>query len=181
MKTIRDFPGWFAKQKLSRRLAIGCAGLLFCFCGCIILPREERIADDTFPFPYSFPTQTLRGPDSITPVPRTPSPTFNFSTSTATSGGALIIVSVNKSAEYVDIQNVGGELVFLDGWVLVSERDNQTCGLGGLIKPGDTLRIWAGSGSPGFSCGYSGNIWNNNELDPAVLYNAQGQEVSRYP
>lgn len=31
----------------------------------------------------------------------------------------------------------------------------------------------------GFNCGNGGNIWNNDESDPAVLYNAAGAEIDR--
>lgn len=36
MKTIQKFPSWFAKQKLSGKLAIGCAGLFLLLCLCSI-------------------------------------------------------------------------------------------------------------------------------------------------
>lgn len=68
----------------------------------------------------------------------------------------------------------------LIGWTLVSERGDQRSVLTATISSGQTLRIWAASGL-GFSCNLPGNIWNNSELDPAVLYNAQCKEVSRYP
>lgn len=93
---------------------------------------------------------------------------------------SVIIVAVNKQAEYVDIKNVGSSPVNLNGWTLVSEKGNQACSLGGILEPGVTLRIWAGTNATGFSCGYNKNIWNNSEPDPAVLYDAQGHEVDRY-
>lgn len=92
----------------------------------------------------------------------------------------VIIILVNKREEYVDLQNVGNSDVDLGGWNLVSERGHQECALSGMIKAGETLRIWAGSPQGGgYSCEYSSPIWNNSEPDPAVLYNAQGVEVSR--
>jgi endonuclease YncB( thermonuclease family) len=92
----------------------------------------------------------------------------------------IIIVTVNKREEWVDIQNVGASDVDLAGWNLVSERGNQDCRLSGVITMGEKLRIWAmATQGSGFSCGYNTNIWNNSETDPAVLYNAQGVEVSR--
>jgi endonuclease YncB( thermonuclease family) len=96
------------------------------------------------------------------------------------SGPQIIIVTVNKRDEYVDIKNIGNIDVDLTGWNLVSERGNQGCPLSGIIKLGETLRIWAGEAQEnGFSCGYSSPIWNNSESDPAVLYNPQGEEVFR--
>jgi endonuclease YncB( thermonuclease family) len=92
----------------------------------------------------------------------------------------IIILTVNKQEEWVDIQNTGNIDVDLSGWNLVSERGNQDCPLSGTIKAGETLRIWAmATQGPGYSCGYKTNIWNNSEPDPAVLYNPQGIEVSR--
>lgn len=96
--------------------------------------------------------------------------------------GPVVIVGVNKRDEYVDIQNQGGADVDLSGWVLVSEKGNQACGLSGGIGAGQTLRIWAmseDSGQGGFNCGFGSNIWNNNDPDPAVLYDSTGAEVSR--
>ncbi len=92
----------------------------------------------------------------------------------------IIIVTVNKREEWVDIQNMGNSDVDLAGWNLVSERGNQDCPLSGTIEAGETLRIWAMTAQgPGYSCGYTTNIWNNSESDPAVLYNSQRVEVSR--
>lgn len=92
----------------------------------------------------------------------------------------VIIIAVNKSAEYVDIKNIGSSSVNLNGWTLVSEKGNQRCALDGMLDSGVTLRIWAGVSSTGFSCGFGSNIWNNSEPDPAVLYDPQGREVDRY-
>jgi micrococcal nuclease len=92
----------------------------------------------------------------------------------------VIILTVDKRQEWVDIQNVGNSDVDLTGWNLVSERGNQECPLSGVIRVGETLRIWAmAAQGPGFSCGYNKTIWNNSEPDPAVLYNAEGVEVDR--
>jgi endonuclease YncB( thermonuclease family) len=92
----------------------------------------------------------------------------------------IVIISVTKREEWVDIQNQGEGEVELTGWILVSERGNQDCALSGVLEAGKTLRVWAmtAQGS-GFSCGYTSPIWNNSEADPAVLYNPQGNEVSR--
>jgi endonuclease YncB( thermonuclease family) len=92
----------------------------------------------------------------------------------------VIIVAVNKKDEYVEIENVGTTDVDLTGWTLISERGHQDCPLLGIIKAGETMRIWSMiSQGGGYSCGYGSPIWNNSEPDPAVLYNAQGVEVSR--
>jgi hypothetical protein len=96
--------------------------------------------------------------------------------------GKLIIVGVDKRAEFVDIQNAGDGAIDLGGWKLVSEKGNQVCFLGGQIAPGVVLRIWAlaeDAGQGGFNCQFDSNIWNNSEPDAAVLYDASGNEVAR--
>ena len=103
----------------------------------------------------------------------TPQPT------TAPSAASVVIIKVDKRAEYVDIKNNGGIAQNLAGWVLVSEKGNQRCTLGGILEPGQTLRIYAMTGEGGYNCGFSTNIWNNDEPDPAVLLDARGVEVSR--
>jgi hypothetical protein len=89
-------------------------------------------------------------------------------------------VAVNKADEYVEIQNAGPGAVDLNGWKLVSETGNQACTLHGTLGPGEVLRVWARKSTTGYPCGFTFNIWNDNTSDPAVLYNPQGQEVSRY-
>ena len=95
----------------------------------------------------------------------------------------LRIIAVDKGAEFVDIQNQGDQPQDLSGWTLVSEKGNQACALGSVIGPGEVLRIWAmaeDADQGGFNCAFGSAIWNNSEKDPAVLYDAAGQEVSRY-
>jgi endonuclease YncB( thermonuclease family) len=94
--------------------------------------------------------------------------------------GQVLILTVNKRDEWVEIQNVGSYDVDLAGWNLISERGHQDCPLTGILNAGDILRIWAMEAQgAGYSCGYNSPIWNNSEPDPAVLYNAQGVEMSR--
>ena len=114
-------------------------------------------------------------------VVQVPLSTEPGASSGGSSSGSLVIVTVNKSAEYVDIKNGSSSSVDLTGWNLLSEKGSQSCQLGGVIQSGAILRIYAASGSDGFNCNYSKNIWNNSEPDPAVLYNPQGAEVSRFP
>lgn len=83
----------------------------------------------------------------------------------------------------MDIRNIGNEAQDLNGWQLLSERGSQNCVLSGALGPGQSLRIWAMSsdaGQGGFNCGFGENIWNNSEPDAAILYDAQGNEVSRF-
>jgi hypothetical protein len=109
----------------------------------------------------------------------TPEPT---ETPTLVSGAMVIIKWVNKSAEYVDLENIGNQPQDLAGWRIISEKGNQACWLAGVIQPSETLRVWTNNpNGEGYNCGIGNNIWNDNESDPAALYNAQGVQVSRYP
>lgn len=141
------------------------------------------------PLPTVAPTTPA--PPTVVPVTDTPTapvivdtatapPPPSTETAPAAVGARVVIVAVNKREEYVDIQNQGDQAQDLGGWVLVSERGNQTCGLAGVLEPGVTLRIWAMTGQGGYSCNKGSEIWNNSESDPAVLYNNVGQEVSRH-
>jgi hypothetical protein len=154
----------------------------------------------TFPGPTPFPTFTssptgsptvtqIVPTETLTPVPPIPTETRTLiptntnppPAATATSGGSVQIIAVDKPTEYVDIQNLSAVEVNLRGWRLVSETGNQSCTLRGTLQPNEVLRIWARRGNPGHDCGFPINIWNDNTSDPAVLYNPQGEEVSRFP
>ena len=169
-----------------------------------ILPSTGIVATPTplFNFgpvtftPFTIPTlptstalPTLTSPPTGTETPTqtaptataTPLPTMTSPPATAASSGTVLIAAVNKAMEYVDLQNLGNAPVDLLGWRLISETGSQSCMLSGVLQPNEVLRVWARKGDSGFSCGYSFNIWNDNQSDPAVLYNAQGEEVSRSP
>lgn len=148
------------------------------------------------PLPAGSATSTGTTTPTSTPVPtRTPLPTSlptrSFETPTTvilptvirpvTITGLVMIVGVDKKLEFVDIQNLSGAPVSLRGWILLSERGEQSCELNGILQPNAVLRIWAGTNDIGYSCGFLRTIWTDNELDPAVLYNSRGEEISRYP
>jgi hypothetical protein len=148
----------------------------------------------TFSVPTPFPTFTPQptGSPTSTSIPPTatvtPLPTMTATQrpptdppATPTSGGSVQIVTVNKPMEYVEIQNQTNVVIDLRGWRLVSEMGNQSCTLRGTLPPNEVLRIWARRGEPGFDCRFGFNIWNDNTPDPAVLYNPEGEEVSRFP
>jgi hypothetical protein len=140
----------------------------------------------TFSVPTAFPTLTPppTGSPTSTSIPSTATATQQPPTippATATSSGAVEIITVNKPMEYVEIQNRTNAILDLRGWRLVSETGNQSCALRGTLQPNEVLRIWARRGEPGFDCRFGFNIWNDNTSDPAVLYNPQGEEVSRVP
>ncbi len=140
------------------------------------LPTTSSPASATQP-----PTPTVPTATAITTETATLIPTNTVIPATPTSSGTVEIVTVNKAMEYVDLQNLNNAPLNISGWKLVSETGNQSCTLNGVLQPNETLRVWAGKGDTGFSCGYLINIWNDNQKDPAVLYDAQGKEISRSP
>lgn len=96
--------------------------------------------------------------------------------------GRAVIIDVNVEEEYVEIQNTGDEPLDLTGWRLVSELGGEECPLETVLGPGETVRVWAllaDQDKGGINCGYTQNIWDNTEPDPAVLYNPIGTEMSR--
>ena len=125
------------------------------------------------------PTATATALPTVTPVP--PSATASQPPATPTSAGSVLIIAVDKQKEYVEIQNRTNAEVNLRGWRLVSETGNQSCDLRGTLQPDAILRIWARRGEPGIDCRFGSSIWKDNEPDPAVLYNPQDEEVSRFP
>lgn len=163
-----------------------------------IFLTQGNVATPTALFSFGSPFPTLAPPSPLPTTPSSPTvpptiatatftstatltPTATAVPPTATNYVSILIVTVDKPREYVDIQNFGNGAVDLNGWKLVSLMGNQSCPLSGVLQPNEILRVWAGKGTTGLSCGYRINIWNDTTDDPAVLYNAQGQEVSRYP
>ena len=148
----------------------------------------------TIPPPTNTPLPTLPpATNTLVPTSEPPTPTPMPSPTTAplpsptaepVVGGQIVIISVDKRAEYVDLQNVGDQAQDISGWVLISEKGDQRCSLGGVIEASAILRVWAlasDSGQGGFNCGFGRNIWNNSEPDPAALYDNSGNLVDRFP
>lgn len=151
------------------------------------LDAAERVARESgvglWAVAVVVPTEIPVAPTEVsvaTEIPPAPVPPTEAPPPPAPGGSDLVIVAVNKRDEYADIRNSGATPLDLRGWILRSERGSQDCALGGVIQPGETLRIWAMSGAPGFSCGFGDNIWNNSENDDGVLINPQGQEAYRF-
>ena len=160
-----------------QRAAVNSGAGLWASPAVVVAPTNTAV-----PRPTSPPVQPTEAPQPTSP-PAPPTDAPQPTQAPPVVAGSVVIVGVNKQAEYVDIQNQGGTDVDLSGWVLLSEKGSQACNLGGVIAGGQGLRIWAmasDAGNGGFNCGFGSNIWNNSESDPAVLFNAAGQEVSRW-
>jgi len=135
------------------------------------IPATE-VPPTAVPLPTNTPAPTAMPTEP--PAPTQPPPP---------SSSLVEIINVDKREEFVDIRNNNAAAVDLAGWVLVSEKGNQACGLSGVIQPGGTLRIYAlaeDAGKGGFNCNFGSPIWNNSDPDPAVLYDNTGAEVDRW-
>lgn len=188
-----------------KRLLILGGFAIVAFFGCCILlivigslsserPAIESPATEVISTPTALPTAPVELPTSEPTA--TPEPPTETATAVPTemplptteppsqpSGPHVVIVGVNKRAEYVDIQNTGDAPQDLTGWRLLSERGAQDCPLAGVIQPGETLRVWAmaeDAGQGGFNCGFGTTIWNNSEPDAAILFDPAGAEMSRF-
>ncbi|MDQ6420850.1 thermonuclease family protein [Paenibacillus sp. LHD-117] len=95
-----------------------------------------------------------------------------------------IKLEVNKQSELVTITNSSYDSIDLDGWKLVSVRGNQTYTFEPIQLPAQgTLRIT--SSQQGTKTDPDSvlvwevdNVWNNNEPDPAELYNENNELVA---
>lgn len=94
------------------------------------------------------------------------------------------LVPYVESDEYVEITNLGDQPQELTGCVLmdISEGYPSFTFPSYILAPGKSIRVYTNeyhSEWGGFSFEYSQPIWNNSEPDVAVLYNNQGNEISR--
>ncbi len=95
---------------------------------------------------------------------------------------SVVIVDLDKGAEFVKIKNIGSEAVDISGWTVVSEKGNQSFVFpqGYVLEPGQVCELTSGdlAGTGDFTMADT-TIWNNSSPDPAVLYNVEFAEVSR--
>jgi len=204
VETLRN--AWKTGRRSTRVIVVVAGVLMACCCGVFglgaadstmratgILPTYTATPTETPSSPTPVPPTATRQspptetPPSPTPLPPTATPQPTRMPPTATpqplaSGPHVVIGRVSKSNEYVDLTNEGNLPQDLSGWGLLSERGAQSCELQGEIAPGETLRVWAMTedrNEEGFCCDFESPIWNNDEIDLAVLFDAQGHEVDR--
>lgn len=99
------------------------------------------------------------------------------------STSSVSIANIDLAGEVVTIVNNGPLEVDLTGWKLVSEKGNQIYNFpdGTTIAPDGTLRVLSGPkavSNKGALVWTDSNMWSNDG-DPGVLYDDQGQVVSR--
>jgi hypothetical protein len=117
---------------------------------------------------------------SQTPTP-TPSTATNVKITKIFYDG---LVYRTESDEYVEIENLGSESVDLAGWRLIDIDEGYPSLTFSpyILQSGKSIRVYTNEihfEYGGFSFGSGKAVWNNSSPDTAVLYNAQGQEVSR--
>ena len=110
---------------------------------------------------------------TLTPSPKSaPTQTANVQITSIFYDGK---VARTESDEYVEITNLGNEVVDLDGWVLkdISEGYPSITFPSYMLQPGKSIRVYTNEIHPeygGFSFHSGKAVWNNTDPDTAVLY-----------
>jgi competence protein ComEC len=93
-------------------------------------------------------------------------------------------VPATEADEYVEIKNMGSDAVNIGGWTLIDAGEGYPSFTfpSYILQPDESVRVYTNEYHTeygGFSFGSGKAVWNNSSPDIAVLYNDQGQEVSR--
>lgn len=92
----------------------------------------------------------------------------------------VIISKLDKFGELVTIQNNSSEDIDLYGWKLLSVRGNQEYIFPDyILKANGIVTVTSGEIEGDLKWG-SVNIWNNTQSDPAILFDAQGNQVFKF-
>ncbi len=106
------------------------------------------------------------------PSPTTEQPTATLEPMAAPEeSGGVLIVDVDKRAETVTLKNTGEAPVDLAGWKVLSVNGRQSHPISGVLQPGES-KTFPGPG---------GNIWADDDQDPAELFNLDGEVVDTFP
>ena len=97
-------------------------------------PPATATVPPTLPPPTATPLPAVAEPPTAAAPTEPPPPPAPVAP------GPVVITSVNKQAEYVDIQNQGTVDVDLGGWMLRSERGSQDCYLGSMLGAGQACK-----------------------------------------
>lgn len=112
------------------------------------------------------------------------SPVKEESTTIVSNLNDVKITNIDLRKEIVTITNNSSENIDLSGWKLVSKKGNQTFDFpkGTFINKGESLSILSGEIAKESNEGLvwtKKNIWNNDS-DPGLLYNSEGELVSEF-
>jgi hypothetical protein len=133
-------------------------------------------------------TITVTSPPAMTTPPPTPTPTPTPTIDVSDVKITYIfydgLVPNTESDEYVEITNLGGASQNLYNWSLKDLNEESPVFIfpSYILAPSESIRVYTNEIHPeygGFSFNYGRAVWNNSAPDTAVLYNAEGQEVSR--
>ncbi|GEM_PF-61556 len=143
------------------------------------------------PVPPTLTPTTLPATPMPSPTTETITPTVTINSPTAIpvisdtiplpAEPKVIIQTVNRAEEYVELKNIGSAPQDLSGWTLLAAQSDKRCVLNGTLPPGQTLRIWAlvaQAYEGSYNCGFNQPIWSILP-NSAVLLNAQGIEVAK--
>lgn len=92
----------------------------------------------------------------------------------------VIVESCDVDAQTVTLRN-NGEQIDISGWLLFSERGGELYRFpdGTVLKPSERIAV-GGAGSGAAHCfAYDDSPWNKKKTDTAILYDANGVEMSR--
>jgi hypothetical protein len=113
-----------------------------------------------------------RQPAGLQLDPNLPSPSYNNCQQDPNPqlapNAPIRIVTVDKRAELVVLENIGSEPIRLNGWFMCSMNGAQRHPVVGIIAPGE-MRLFPG---------LRGNIWADDARDDAALYTPLGQLMS---
>jgi hypothetical protein len=120
---------------------------------------------------YMPPTATI----APTATPELPPPTFTECGDTPNPATApdwpVRIVSIDKDAETVTLQNRSSSALGMDAWIMCSIRGGQEHqGISGVLAPGE-IRVFQHIG---------GNIWRDDLRDDGALYTPDGRLASYF-
>ena len=145
------------------------------------------------PTPTTTPFPTVTATTGSAPTATATSAPIPTATPTVPSSGAANVVIEcilydgrvprSESDEYVQIANIGGEAVNLEGWVLVAVDEGSPALRfpDYILGPGSRIRVYTNEVHPesgGFTFGYGRAVWNNREPDKAALIAPSGELVS---
>lgn len=137
----------------------------------------------------SLPPPSAVASPSVAPEP-TPAPVPTMSPTATSSPGVpnrytpviqgIVIENIDKEAEVVTIRNKTAANVDLRGYILFSVTGNQSYVFPSyVLKAGASMTVASGD-HDGDVKWTTANIWNNSKSDPGVLYDPNGNEVSRF-
>jgi len=165
------------------RSAGGCTD----FVAIITYPNNETQIPSHYSFTYTINDYVIHdefdnvNPDSVEVVE--PPEEEEAAEEDSTDSGEIIILYLDKVAEYITIKNTSNTDVNIQGWKIFSVTGEQDFFFPSyVLKSGDTVKVGdsAKNSDVDFHWLEGRGCWNNSKSDPAELYDNQGQLIDRY-